>query len=158
MRVAYRKALLPEGRRGRKACLREKGAPVSEGRRRRKPSAAGVLRPRPPDCRGRRGRPCRGLSPPWGNFEKWSNKTEEIRNKDVEASQLINFEKSYVENEKGEKFYSSKSSYAGTGLTTDGYLRFWNTFDLTQYDMTDKLKVVLITIDGNEITIELKKY
>ena len=93
----------------------------------------------------------------WGNFEKWSNKTEEIRNKDVEASQLINFEKSYVENEKGEKFYSSKSSYAGTGLTTDGYLRFWNTFDLTQYDMTDKLKVVLITIDGNEITIELKK-
>lgn len=94
----------------------------------------------------------------WGNFEKWSNKTEEIRNKDVEASQLINFEKSYVENEKGEKFYSSKSSYAGTGLTTDGYLRFWNTFDLTQYDMTDKLKVVLITIDGNEIIIELKKY
>ena len=91
----------------------------------------------------------------WGNYEEWSNKTEEIRNKDIMASQLIDFEKSYVENERGEKFYSSKSSYAGTGLTTDGYLRVWNTFDLTQYDKTDKLKVVLVTIKNEEIIIEL---
>ena len=91
----------------------------------------------------------------WGNYEEWSNKTEEIRKKDVMASQLINFGKSYVENEKGEKFYSSESSYAGTGLTTDGYLRVWNTFDLTQYDKTEKLKVVLVTIENEEIIIEL---
>lgn len=93
----------------------------------------------------------------WGNFEEWSQKTEEIRKQDAMASQLIKFEKSYVENEKGEKFYSSKSSYAGTGITTDGYLRFWNTFNLTKYDMTDKLKVVLVTIENDEIIIELEK-
>ena len=91
----------------------------------------------------------------WGNYEEWSNKTEEIRKKDVMASQLINFGKSYVENERGEKFYSSESSYAGTGFTTDGYLRVWNTFDLTQYDKTEKLKVVLVTIENEEIIIEL---
>lgn len=93
----------------------------------------------------------------WGDFEEWSNKTEEIRNKDVMASQLIKFEKSYVENERGEKFYSSKSSYAGSGITIDGYLRFWNTFNLTKFDMTDKLKVVLVTIENAEIIIELEK-
>lgn len=93
----------------------------------------------------------------WGNYEEWSKKTDEIRNQNVLESQLINFEKSYIENERGEKFYSSKSSYAGNGLTRDGRLRLWNTFDLTKYDMTDKLKVVLITIENEKILIELQK-
>lgn len=43
------------------------------------------------------------------------------------------------------------------GLTTDGKLRMWNTFDLTKYNMTDKLKVVLITIDNEQIIIELER-
>lgn len=93
----------------------------------------------------------------WGNYEEWSKKADEIRNQNVLASQLINFEKSYVENENGEKFYSSKSSYAGNGLTTDGRLRMWNTFDLTKYNMTDKLKIVLVTIENKQIVIELEK-
>ena len=93
----------------------------------------------------------------WGDYEEWSKKADEIRKQNVLASQLINFEKSYVENENGEKFYSSKSSYAGNGLTTDGKLRMWNTFDLTKYNMTDKLKVVLITIDNEQIIIELER-
>lgn len=93
----------------------------------------------------------------WGDFEEWRNKTEEIRKKDVMESQLIRFEKSFVENERGEKYYSSKSSYAGSGITTDGYLRFWNTFDLTKFNATDKLKVVLVTIENTEIIIELEK-
>lgn len=91
----------------------------------------------------------------WGNYEEWSDKVDEIRNNNVLESQLINFEKSYVENENGEKFYSSKSSYAGNGLTVDGKLRMWNTFDMTTYNLTDKLKVVLITIDNEPIIIEL---
>ena len=93
----------------------------------------------------------------WGDYEEWSKKADEIRKQNVLASQLINFEKSYVENENGEKFYSSKSSYAGNGLTTDGKLRMWNTFDLTKYNMTDKLKVALITIDNEQIIIELER-
>lgn len=93
----------------------------------------------------------------WGDYEEWSKKADEIRKQNVLASQLINFEKSYVENENGEKFYSSKSSYTGNGLTTDGMLRIWNTFDVTKYNMTDKLKVVLITIDNEQIIIELER-
>lgn len=93
----------------------------------------------------------------WGDYEEWSKKSEEIRHQNVLASQLINFEKSYVENENGEKFYSSKSSYTGYGFTPDGNLRMWNTFDLTKYNLTDKLKVVLVTIENKEIVIELGK-
>ena len=93
----------------------------------------------------------------WGDYEEWSEKSNKIRNNNVLDSQLINFEKSYVENEDGEKFYCSKSSYAGNGLTTDGELRMWNTFDLTTYNLTDKLKVVLVTMNNEQIIIELER-
>lgn len=93
----------------------------------------------------------------WGDYEEWSKKSEEIRHQNVLASQLINFGKSYIENENGEKFYSSKSSYTGYAFTPDGNLRMWNTFDLTKYNLTDTLKVVLVTIENKEIVIELGK-
>jgi len=95
----------------------------------------------------------------WGDYEKWHNKMEEMRKQDALSSQLINQEKSYVVNENGEKFYplQSTSSDGGYSFNTDGKLVKWESFGLTKFNMTNKLKVVLTTIDNEEIIIELEK-
>ncbi len=95
----------------------------------------------------------------WGDYETEHKKAEEIRKKDVLASQLINQELSYVENEKGERFYPAQSSASdgGYSFNTDGKLHKWETFTLTKFDMTDKLKVVLTTINKDQIIINLEK-
>lgn len=95
----------------------------------------------------------------WGDYETWHNKMEELRKKDALSSQLINQEKSYVENENGEKFYplQSTSSDGGYSFNTDGKLVKWESFGLTKFNMTNKLKVVLTTIDKEQIIIELEK-
>ncbi len=95
----------------------------------------------------------------WGDYETEHKKMEEIRKKNVLASQLINQELSYVENENGERFSpaQSSSSDGGYSFNTDGKLHKWETFNLTKFDMTDKLKVVLTTIDNEQIIINLEK-
>ncbi len=95
----------------------------------------------------------------WGDYEKWHNKMEEMRKQDALSSQLINQEKSYVVNENGEKFYplQSTSSDGGYSFNTDGKLVKWESFGLTKFNMTNKLKIVLTTIDNEEIIIELEK-
>jgi hypothetical protein len=95
----------------------------------------------------------------WGDFETVSAKVDEIRKTNVLASQLIKQEASYVENENGDKFYPAQSSEAdgGYSFNVDGTLFKWETFNLTKFDATDKLKVVLMTIDNEEIIIELQK-
>lgn len=95
----------------------------------------------------------------WGDYETWHNKMEEMRKQDVLSSQLINQEKSYVENENGEKYYplQSTSSDGGYSFNTDGKLVKWESFGLTKFNMTNKLKVVLTTIDNEQIIIELEK-
>lgn len=95
----------------------------------------------------------------WGDYNTWHNKLEMMREKDVLSSQLINQEKSYVENENGEKFYPAQStaSDGGYSFNTDGKLIKWETFELTKFNMTNKLKVVLTTIDNEQIIIELEK-
>lgn len=95
----------------------------------------------------------------WGDYNTWHNKLEMMREKDVLSSQLINQEKSYVENENGEKFYpiQSTASDGGYSFNTDGKLIKWETFELTKFNMTNKLKVVLTTIDNEQIIIELEK-
>lgn len=95
----------------------------------------------------------------WGDYNTWHNKSEELRKKDVLSSQLIKQESSYVINENGEKFYplQSSSSDGGYSFNTDGKLVKWETFGLTKFNITDKLKVVLTTIDNNEIIIDLER-
>lgn len=95
----------------------------------------------------------------WGDYETWHNKIEEMRKQDVLSSQLINQEKSYVENENGDRFYplQSTSSDGGYSFNTDGKLVKWESFGLTKFNMTNKLKVVLTTIDNEQIIIDLEK-
>lgn len=95
----------------------------------------------------------------WGDYTTWHEKIEKMRTQSVLSSQLINQESSYVENENGEKFYpaQSTSSDGGYSFNTDGKLIKWETFDLTKFNMTNKLKVVLTTINNEQIIIELEK-
>ena len=94
----------------------------------------------------------------WGNYQEVCARIEELRKKDVLSSQLIKQEKSYVENENGEKFYpaQSTSSDGGYSFGETGRLIKWETFNLTKFDMTKTLKVVLTTIDDEQIIIELQ--
>lgn len=77
----------------------------------------------------------------------------------VLVSQLIKQEESYVENEKGERFYPSQSAETdgGYSFNTDGKLHKWETFNLTKFEATENLKVVLTTIDNEQIIVELQK-
>ena len=95
----------------------------------------------------------------WGDYTTWHEKIEKMRTQSVLSSQLINQENSYVENENGEKFYpaQSTSSDGGYSFNTDGKLIKWETFNLTKFNMTNKLKVVLTTINNEQIIIELEK-
>lgn len=95
----------------------------------------------------------------WGDYTTWHEKIEKMRTQSILSSQLINQENSYVENENGEKFYpaQSTSSDGGYSFNTDGKLIKWETFNLTKFNMTNKLKVVLTTINNEQIIIELEK-
>lgn len=95
----------------------------------------------------------------WGNYETTHTRTEELRKNNILDSQLIKQNESYVENEYGEKFYPSQSSSedGGYSFTTDGNLHLWETFNLTKFNATNKLKVVLTTIDNEKIIVELEK-
>ena len=68
-------------------------------------------------------------------------------------------DKDCVENERGEKFYPSQRSDGdgGIGPNKDGVIEFYNTYNLTNYDATDILKVYLYKKSGEEIIVELEK-
>ena len=64
-----------------------------------------------------------------------------------------------VENSNGTKFYPAHRS-DGDGeisIKDDGTVTYYNTFNLTNYDATDTLKVHLFKVNGDEVTIELAK-
>ena len=64
-----------------------------------------------------------------------------------------------VETSYGNKFYPSHRS-DGDGLISvdnNGLVTYYQTFNLTNYDATDTLKVHLFKTDGTEVIIELKK-
>lgn len=65
---------------------------------------------------------------------------------------------SYVENENGEKFYCSKSPSrkASTKYIDGNRYNFYETFELTKYDSSDILKLVLF-YDGEPVIIELQR-
>ena len=64
-----------------------------------------------------------------------------------------------VETYDGRKFYPAGRS-DGDGMISvkeDGIVRYYNTFNLTNYDATDNLKVHLFKENGDEIIVELTK-
>ena len=95
----------------------------------------------------------------WGEYEYWHEKTEKLRNEgNIFDSQLIKQEESYIENENGERFYTSLiSGESGYSFTTDGKLYKRDTFNITKYNITNKLKVIYTTIDNEQLIIELEK-
>jgi len=93
------------------------------------------------------------------DYEKWHNKSDEIKNNgNISDSQFIKLENCYIENENGEKFYISNIPEHNTyGLTNKGELHSELTFDLTEFNLTNKLKVVLYTFENEELIINLEK-
>ena len=64
-----------------------------------------------------------------------------------------------VETSDGRKFYPAGRS-DGDGMISvkeDGIVRYYNTFNLTNYDATDNLKVHLFKENGDEVIAELTK-
>ena len=64
-----------------------------------------------------------------------------------------------VETSDGRKFYPAGRS-DGDGMISveeDGNVKYYNTFNLTNYDATDNLKVHLFKENGDEIIVELTK-
>lgn len=66
---------------------------------------------------------------------------------------------SCVENSNGEKFYSAQRSDGDGAISHDnnGKVTYYNTFNLTNYDGTDTLKVHLYKANGEEVIVELVK-
>ncbi len=67
------------------------------------------------------------------------------------------FKNEYIENEKGEEFYSTSSSMENSGYSNNNKgVKYWQTFTLTKYQVTDEL-IVHITYQGDEIIIKAVK-
>ncbi len=71
-------------------------------------------------------------------------------------------ENAYIEDSNGKKYYPAESSFAdsGTLYSAEGSLKYWNTFTLTQFDMTDKLTLHfdMYTKEGEEkVVIEFER-
>lgn len=64
-----------------------------------------------------------------------------------------------VETSNGRKFYPAHRSDGDGEISVkeDGIVRYYNTFNLTNYDATDNLKVHLFKTNGDEIIVELEK-
>ncbi len=92
----------------------------------------------------------------WENYEETKKLSQEKREENILNSLLIK-NNAYIENDNGEKFYISKSSDSdgGYGVTSDNKFKYWQTFDLTQFNLTPNLKIVLTTIYDEPIILEL---
>ena len=79
----------------------------------------------------------------------------------VSISHMIALQKEYVENSNGKKFETSKRSDGDGGYSLDHnkevITNYTQTFNLTKYDLTDKLEVHLFTNSEEEIIIELAR-
>lgn len=93
------------------------------------------------------------------DYEKWHNRSDEIRrNGNISDSHFIKLENCYIENENGEKYYISNiPEHNYYGVTNKGELHAELIFDLTEFNLTSKLKVVLYTLENEELIINLEK-
>ena len=96
----------------------------------------------------------------WEDYEKDSQKSDEIRQKNVNDSLLIK-DNAYIETDNGKKFYASQTSDAdgGYGISANGHFKYWQTFNLTKFDLenVENIKVVLETWNNEKIIIEFEK-
>lgn len=89
--------------------------------------------------------------------EEKERKKEEFFNNNHSVQNIL-IKNEYVENDDGERFYPVVNSSDGNGghnQMLNGFLRYWQTFNLTKYNATDTLKVVLEK-QGEIIEIELQ--
>lgn len=101
----------------------------------------------------------------WGAPVYTEEDSEEEKERKIEeffsnthSVQNILVKNEYIENSNGEKFYPVVNSSDGNGgynQMFNGMLRYWQTFNLTKYDATDTLKLVLEK-QGEIIEIELE--
>lgn len=100
------------------------------------------------------------LSMNWEDYEKDSKKSDEIRQKNVNDSLLIK-DNAYIETDNGKKFYTSQTSDAdgGYGISANGHFKYWQTFNLTKFDLenVENIKIVLETWNNEKIIIEFEK-
>lgn len=84
------------------------------------------------------------------SYEPISTSSSNYKGEQVKAS--------YIENENGEKFYcsTSLSRRAITKYINGNRYNFYETFELTKYNLSNKLKVILY-YNGTPVTIELEK-
>ena len=75
------------------------------------------------------------------------------------CNEIAHNDKEYVETSDGRKFYSAQKSDGDGEISVreDGVVRYYNTFNLTDYDVTDTLKVHIFKSNGEEVVIELIK-
>lgn len=77
--------------------------------------------------------------------EEKRRKIDEFFNKSHSIKEIL-IKDEYIENNKGERFYpviNSNDDNSGYNQMLDGTLRYWQTFNLTEYNATDTLKLVL---------------
>lgn len=88
----------------------------------------------------------------WGEFKEYSM---EKKQNNIISTILINNE--YVKNSNNEVFDTAKSSDSEGGYTqkVDGTLVYWQTFNITKFNATRELEVVLPTNEGKEIVLKL---
>lgn len=75
------------------------------------------------------------------------------------CNEISHNEKECVETSDGRKFYPARRTDGDGEISVkeDGIVRYYNTFNLTNYDATDNLKVHLFKTNGDEIIVELEK-
>lgn len=90
-------------------------------------------------------------------FENKIRKTDEYREYLTKSFEVWNYEK-YIKNENGKRFNMTESprENGGGSIDDDGYIESSCTFDLTKYDLTDKI-TVYIDYHGNKAEIVLEK-
>lgn len=91
----------------------------------------------------------------WFNEWRFLNRPISVTNHDYIVTES---KASYIENETGQIYEStlSPSRNAKTDFIDGNKYDFYETFSMTKYDATDKIKVVLYYY-GNPVNIELEK-
>lgn len=93
----------------------------------------------------------------WENYQEELEKSQKIREQNIMDSLLIK-DNAYIELDNGNKFYASHSSDSdnGYGLDSNGHLNYYQTFDLTKFNLENvkKLKIIFETWNNEKVIIE----
>lgn len=90
--------------------------------------------------------------------KKIKESIKEMQNETLEDFEARRkFKNEYIENEKGERFYplNSTSEDSGYSNTEMKYLNYWQTFNMTTQNATNKL-TIYVNYKGEDMYIKLK--